>query len=74
MPKHPRSPQEIEAAIAEARARGEQPRVRPDEVDSLLDVVLERTREGAARASRDLAAAARSISRSSSSGLRRVGT
>lgn len=49
------------------------PRVKPEEVRSLLDVVLARTRAQAATASRELADAARKLSSISSTGLRRVG-
>jgi len=59
----PRSTAEIEKALDEAQARGERPAVAPNEVPSLLNVVLARTRAAAARSSQDLADAAERLSR-----------
>ncbi len=70
----PRTIEEIEVELDQSRARGQAPRVEPEEVDSFLDAVLARTRKTAAESSRALADAARTISRSSQTGLRRVGT
>lgn len=74
MSTKPRTQKELELELEQARASGRTPDLRPEEVDSLLDVVLSRTRESAARSTRALSEAARTISRSSATGLRRVGT
>lgn len=72
--KEPRSNPELEARLIEAHTKGAPIEdLEYDEVTGFLDVVLARAKRAAAEGSEKVREAAQGISRSSGTGLRRIG-